>query len=165
MEGLFYLWLKFYFPLSWVMVTNDNKFQTKKNKIWTTTCMHNLWINNTKDKRRGWVAIPSNCLYRGRDFMYFETMRNHYPFLYLNPEKRINSYWVEPSCTGHCLAYPPPLWVCTSGRRLPPYNNLLLCSVPHRYFINFSHKNDMPAKICVYLSYICSLGSVSMHYV
>ena len=32
------------------MVTNDNKFQTKKTKIWTTTCMHNLWINNAKDK-------------------------------------------------------------------------------------------------------------------
>lgn len=32
------------------MVTNGNKFQTKKNKIWPTTCMYNLWINNTEDK-------------------------------------------------------------------------------------------------------------------
>ena len=32
------------------MVTNDNKFQTKEKKIWTTTCMYNSWINNTKDK-------------------------------------------------------------------------------------------------------------------
>ena len=81
-------------------------------------------------------------------FIYFETLWKHYPFIYLKPEKRINSYWVEPSCTGHYLRYPPlppppglHLWA-------EPTPLIIYCFVqcPHRSFINFSHKNDMPAK-------------------
>ena len=29
----FYPWFKFYFPLFWGMVMNDNKFETRENKI------------------------------------------------------------------------------------------------------------------------------------
>ena len=29
----FYPWFKFYFPLFWCMVMNDNEFKTKENKI------------------------------------------------------------------------------------------------------------------------------------
>ena len=42
---------------------------------------------------------------------------------------------------------------------------IIYCFVqcPHRSFMNFSHKNDMPANICV-ISYM-NPGSVRMHYV
>ena len=95
-------------------------------------------------------------------FIYFETLWKHYPFIYLKPEKRINSYWVEPPCTGHYLGYPPlPPGFVALGRAYP-YNNLLLCPVPHRHFINFCHENDMPAKLCLYLSYTLALWGCIM---
>ena len=80
-------------------------------------------------------------------FIYFETMWNHYPFIYLNPEKRVHSYWVEPSCIGGTL---PPLGLYLWAEPTPI---MIYCFVqcPHRSFINFCRENDMPAKICLSL--------------